>query len=128
MDAMVVANEIATYAKKYNVRSVSMMRDGGMYFQPLLAQQRINAALINFVEYAQSCDELLGAMAGGRLKHSGQKTLNEHINNAAKYAMGEGGWRIGRKNQDGEVLAAVALAMAVHNATPRAPIARIVSA
>jgi phage terminase large subunit-like protein len=128
MDAMIVANEIASYAKKYNVRSVSMMRDGGMYFQPLLAQQRINTALINFVEYGQSCDELLGAMAGGRLKHAGQTTLNEHINNAAKYSMGEGGWRIGRKDQDSEVLAAVALAMAVHHATPRSQIARIVSA
>jgi len=120
-----VAQDIANFAKKYNARSVTMMRDGGMYFQPLLAQQRIITMVMNFVEYAQSCDELLGAMAGGRLKHKGQATLNEHIHNAAKYPTGETGWRIGRKDGESEVMAAVALAMVIHHATPRAPLARI---
>jgi phage terminase large subunit-like protein len=127
MDGMIVAHDIANYAKKYNVRSVSAMRDGGMYFQPLLQEQRVNTMLINFAEYGQSCDELLAAMAGGRLKHSGQETLNNHINNSAKITMNEGSWRIGRKDPESEVLGAVALAMAVHHATPRARIARIVS-
>jgi len=128
MDGMIVAADIANFAKKYNARSVTMLRDGGMYFQPLLAQQRIITMVMNFVEYAQACDELLGAMAGGRLKHKGQATLNEHIHNAAKYQVGETGWRIGRKDAESEVMSAVALAMVVHHATPKAAIARIVSA
>lgn len=128
MDGMIVAQDIANFAKKYQARSVTMMRDGGMYFQPLLAQQRIITMVMNFVEYSQACDELLGAMAGGRLKHKGQATLTEHIHNAAKYPTGETGWRIGRKDAESEVMAAVALAMVVHHATPKASIARIVSA
>jgi len=87
----------------------------------------VNVQLLNFAEYGQSCDELLAAMAGGRLKHSGQETLNNHINNSTKMTMNEGSWRIGRKDPESEVLGAVALAMAVHHATPRARIARIVS-
>ena len=66
--------------------------------------------------YPQSCDELLGAINSGRLKHRNQGELTAQILSAVKFPRGEAGWVIGRRGQ-APVCAAVATALVTHFAT-----------
>ena len=66
--------------------------------------------------YPQSCDELLGAINSGRLKHRNQGELTAQILSAVKFQRGDAGWVIGRRGQ-APVCAAVATALVTHFAT-----------
>jgi hypothetical protein len=48
-------------------------------------------------DYPQACDELLGAINSGRLKHRNQASLTEQILSAVQLRRGDGGWVIGRR-------------------------------
>jgi phage terminase large subunit-like protein len=128
MDAMPIAGEVAEWAKKYSARAVAMLKDGAMHLAPILAQARIPVSVLNFSMYAQACDELLAALSGDRISHAGQPVLTDHMSNVARSPVGEGGWRIARRDANSPVQAAVALALAVHHATPRSTTATIISA
>ena len=125
MDTVPIAGVVADWAKKYNARAVAMLRDGGLHLAPLLTQSRIPVSVIQAPAFAQACDEMLGAMSGGRLVHKGQPVLTEHVANVARVPFGETGWRIGRKDSTSPVQAAVATALVIHHATPRQSTATI---
>lgn len=127
MDAMPIAGEVAKWAKEYSVRNVSMMRDGAAHIAPLLMQSRIPVFVVNMSIFAQGCDETSGALNGGRLKHRGQQLLTDHVAASSRQPLGDSSWRIGRRDAQSSVQAAVALAMAVHQASPKAGVATIVS-
>lgn len=127
MDAMPIAGEVAKWAKEFSVRNVSMMRDGAAHIAPLLQQSRIPVFVVNMAIFAQGCDELVGALSGGRLKHRGQQILTDHVAASSRQPLGDSSWRIGRRDAQSSVQAAVALAMAVHQASPKAGIATVVS-
>ena len=127
MDAMPIAGEVAKWAKEFTVRNVSMMRDGAAHIAPLLQQSRIPVFVVNMSIFAQGCDETVAALNGGRLKHRGQQLLTDHIAASSRQPLGDSSWRIGRRDAQSSVQAAVALAMAVHQASPKAGIATIVS-
>ena len=127
MDVVPIAGAIADWAKKYGVRSVAMLRDGGLHLAPILQQSRIPVSVIQQPVFAQACDEMLAAMNGGRLVHKGQKVLTEHVSNVARVPFGETGWRIGRKDANSPVQAAVAAALVIHHASTKATAATIIS-
>jgi hypothetical protein len=68
-------------------------------------------------DYPQSCDELLGAINSGRLKHRNQASLTEQMLSAVQLRRGDGGWVIGRRASQSAVCAAVASALVTHFAT-----------
>jgi hypothetical protein len=127
MDAMPIAGEVAKWSKEYAVRTVSMMRDGAAHIAPLLQQSRIPVFVVNMSIFAQGCDETVSALNGGRLKHRGQQLLTDHVSASSRQPLGDSSWRIGRRDSQSSVQAAVALAMAVHQASPRTGMATIVS-
>jgi hypothetical protein len=67
--------------------------------------------------YPQACDELLGAINSGRLRHKGQTDLTTQILSAVQLRRGDGGWVIGRRASQAAVCAAVAAALVTHFAT-----------
>ena len=66
--------------------------------------------------YPQSCDELVGAINSGRLKHRGQEELTKQMLSAVALKRNDG-WIIGRRASGSAVCAAVATALATHFAT-----------
>jgi hypothetical protein len=72
---------------------------------------------IDGAEYAQSCDELLGAVTSGRLVHNGQPELTKQILSASRLPYGDGAWVIGRRASKAAVCATVASALVTHYAT-----------
>lgn len=127
MDAMPIAGEVAKWSKEFAVRTVSMMRDGAAHIAPLLQQSRIPVFVVNMSIFAQGCDETVSALNGGRLKHRGQQLLTDHVAASSRQPLGDSSWRIGRRDSQSSVQAAVALAMAVHQASPRTGMATIMS-
>ena len=64
------------------------------------------------------CDEMLGAINSGRLKHTGkQEELTLQMLSAVQLKRGDGGWVIGRRASQSTVCAAVATALVTHFAT-----------
>jgi hypothetical protein len=104
-----------------------MMRDGAAHIAPLLQQSRIPVFVVNMSIFAQGCDETVSALNGGRLKHRGQQLLTDHVAASSRQPLGDSSWRIGRRDSQSSVQAAVALAMAVHQASPRTGMATIMS-
>jgi hypothetical protein len=66
--------------------------------------------------YPQSCDELLGAINSGRLRHVPDNELTTQILSAVQLRRGDSSWVIGRASQSA-VCAAVATALVTHFAT-----------
>jgi hypothetical protein len=126
MDAMPIAGEVAKWAKEYRA-PVAMMRDGAAHVAPLLQQSNIPVHVINMAVFAQACDETAAALNGGRIKHRGQQILTDHVSASSRQPVGDSSWRIGRRDAQSSVQAAVAMAMAVHLASPKATIATIVA-
>jgi hypothetical protein len=126
MDAMPIAGEVAKWAKEFRAQ-VAMMLDGAAHVAPLLQQSNIPVHVINMAVFAQACDETAAALNGGRIKHRGQQTLTDHISASTRQPVGDSSWRIGRRDAQSSVQAAVALAMAVHLASPRSTVATVIS-
>ncbi len=63
--------------------------------------------------FYQACSDLLDAIVNRRLIHNGQDTLVNSINSCAAKET-DAGWRIVRRKSAGDVSAAIALAMCVH--------------
>jgi hypothetical protein len=126
LDAMPIAGEVAKWAKEYRA-PVAMMRDGAAHIAPILQQSHIPVHIVNMAMFAQGCDETVGALSGGRLKHRGQQLLTDHVAASSRQPLGDQSWRIGRRDAQSSVQAAVALAMAVHWASPNAVMAQVVS-
>lgn len=116
IDIVEIARAVAEWARIYQVRSVGFLRNGGMHLAPVLQQHRIPVSILTVSQYAQACDELLAAMSGRRLVHSGQPELTQQIANVVKSPMGDA-WIIGRKDRTSQVVAAVCAALVTHFAT-----------
>jgi hypothetical protein len=115
LDDRAIANDIAPYCRKYPIEYV-------LYSQRAAGSiaTRLRPAGIPIFDmdssYPQSCDELLGAINSGRLKHKNQGELTAQILSAVKFQRGEAGWVIGRRGST-PVCAAVATALVTHFAT-----------
>ena len=116
LDDKEIANELADYARKYNVENVLYSRRTSGAVAARLAPAGIPIHDMDS-DYPQSCDELLGAINSGRLRHRGQSALTEQILSAVQLRRGDGGWVIGRRASQSAVCAAVATALVTHFAT-----------
>ena len=63
--------------------------------------------------FYQACSDLLDSIVNRRLIHAGQTSLVDSINSCAAKET-DAGWRIVRRKSAGDVSAAIALAMVVH--------------
>ena len=115
LDDKAIANDAAVYARKYPIEYLLYSRrtSGAV-------AARMQPAGIPIFEmdsaYPQSCDELLGSINSGRLKHRGQEELTKQMLSAVALKRNDG-WIIGRRASGQAVCAAVATALATHFAT-----------
>jgi hypothetical protein len=115
LDDREIANEAAKYCRKYPIEHLlySKRTSGAV------ASRLQPAGIPTFdmdANYPQSCDELLGAINSGRLRHRGQSELTMQMLSAVQLRRGDGGWVIGRR-ASGVVCSAVATALVTHFAT-----------
>ena len=115
LDDREIANDAAKYCREYPIEHLLYSRrtSGAV-------AARMQPAGIPILDmdgdYPQSCDEMLGAINSGRLKHRGQSELTTQMLSAVQLRRGDGGWVIGRR-ASGVVCAAVATALVTHFAT-----------
>jgi hypothetical protein len=80
LDDKAMANDVAEWVRKYPVQLVAYSARTASAVAARLAPAGIRVEPIDGLDYAQSCDELLGAISSQRLAHSGQEELTKrHI-------------------------------------------------
>jgi hypothetical protein len=116
LDDRAIANDAASYCRKYPIEYLLYSRRTS---GAVAARMQPAGIPIHDMDsdYAQSCDELLGAINSQRLKHRNQASLTEQILSAVQLRRGDGGWVIGRRASGTAVCAAVASALVTHFAT-----------
>jgi hypothetical protein len=116
LDDRAIANDAASYCRKYPIEYLLYSRRTS---GAVAARMQPAGIPIHDMDsdYPQSCDELLGAINSGRLKHRNQALLTEQILSAVQLRRGDGGWVIGRRASGTAVAAAVASALVTHFAT-----------
>jgi len=116
LDDREIANDAAKYCREYPIEYLLYSRrtSGAV-------AARLQPAGIPILDmdgdYPQSCDMLLGAINGGRLRHRGQPELTTQMLSAVQLRRGDGGWVIGRRASQSAVCAAVATALVTFYAT-----------
>lgn len=117
LDDKAIANDIAPYARKFPIENVLYSKRTSGAVASRLQPAGIPVYDMDS-EYPQSCDEMLGAINSGRLKHSGkQQELTTQMLSAVQLRRGDGGWVIGRRASQAAVCASVATALVTHFAT-----------
>jgi hypothetical protein len=115
LDDRAIANDAASYCRKYPIEYLLYSRRTSAAIAARLQPAGIPIHDMDS-DYPQACDELLGAINSGRLKHRNQASLTEQMLSAVQLRRGDGGWVIGRR-ASGTVAAAVASALVTHFAT-----------
>lgn len=121
VDDLVIAQDVAKWARTYSARAVAFDRWTGAAIASRLATAGIPVGDVSGAAFAQACDETLAAMVNGRLVHTGQPVLTDHMNACARKSLADGGWRIVRRGSGGYISAACALVMVAHYAATPAP-------
>ena len=116
LDDRAIANDAAAYCRKYPIEYLLYSRRTSGAVAARLQPAGIPIHDMDS-DYPQSCDELLGAINSGRLKHRNQAGLTEQMLSAVQLRRGDGGWVIGRRASQSAVCAAVAAALCTHYAT-----------
>ncbi len=117
LDDKAIANEIGDYVRQYPTELVAFSRKTASAIAARLAPAGIHTEAIDGALYGQACDEFLGAVTSGRLRHKNQAELTKQIVAAARLPQGDGGWIIGRRASGSIVTATVATALVSHFAT-----------
>jgi len=116
LDDRDIANDAAKYCRDYSIEYLLYSRrtSGAV-------AARMQPAGIPIFDmdsaYPQSCDEMLGAINSGRLKHRGQSELTTQMLSAVQLRRGDGGWVLGRRASQSAIPACVATALVSHFAT-----------
>lgn len=116
LDDKAIANDLAVYARKYQVENVLYSRRTSGAVAARLAPAGIPIFDMD-ADYPQSCDEMLGAINSGRLRYRPNKELTAQMLSAVQLRRGDGGWVIGRRASQSAVCASVATALVTHFAT-----------
>jgi hypothetical protein len=116
LDDRAIANDAASYCRRYPIEYLLYSRRTS---GAVAARMQPAGIPIHDMDsdYPQACDELLGAINSGRLKHRNQAALTEQMLSAVQLRRGDGGWVIGRRASGTAVAAAVASALVTHFAT-----------
>ena len=113
IDELKMAIEVNEWAMKYKPRLICFDKYATMTVAERLALSGHKTQDMSGQVFYQACSDLLDAIVHQRLVHSGQQSLVDSINNCAAKET-DFGWRIVRRKSAGDVSAAIALAMAVH--------------
>jgi hypothetical protein len=116
LDDRAIANDAAYYCRKYPIEYLLYSRKTSGAVAARLQPAGIPIFDMDSA-YPQSCDELLGAINSGRLRHRSQPELTVQMLSAVQLRRGDGGWVIGRRASQAAVCAAVATALVTHFAT-----------
>ncbi len=116
LDDKAIANDLATYARKYQVENVLYSRRTSGAVAARLAPAGIPIFDMDQA-YPQACDEMLGAINSGRLRYKPNQELTAQMLSAVQLRRGDGGWVIGRRASQSVVCASVAVALCTHFAT-----------
>jgi len=117
LDDRQMANDIADWVRKFPTQLVAYSKRTAGAVASRLKPAGIQIADIDGLDYAQSCDEFLSAVASGRVIHAGNEELTKQVLSAVKLPFGDGGWIMGRKISNAIICGAVACSMAGHFAT-----------
>lgn len=117
LDDKTIANEVADYVRSYPTEIIGYSKRTASAIAARLAPAGIPTEAIDGALYGQTCDEFLGAITSGRLRHKNQAELTKQVISAARLPQGDGGWVIGRRASGSVVTATVAAALASHYAT-----------
>jgi len=123
VDELEIAKQIHAWCQKYRPRSVLYDKYTTATVADRLAQSGIMVADCSGQKFYQACSDLKDSFDNSQLVHSGQESLVDSLNNCAS-KQNDSGWRIIRRKSAGDVTAAIALAMVVHEmkkplATPK---------
>ena len=113
VDELKIAVEVNEWARKYRPRLICFDKYTTMTVAERLALSGQKIQDMSGLVFYQACSDLLEAIVHQRLIHSGQESLVDAINNSAAKET-DAGWRIVRRKSAGDVSAAIALAMVVH--------------
>lgn len=116
LDDKAIANDLATYARKYSTEYVLYSRRTAGAVAARLAPAGIPIYDMD-QSYPQACDEMLGAINSGRLRYKPNPDLTAQMLSAVQLRRGDGGWVIGRRASNAIVCGAVATALVTHFAT-----------
>jgi phage terminase large subunit-like protein len=116
LDDKAIANDAANYCRKYSIEHVLYSKRTSGAVAARLIPAGIPVLDMD-ADYPQSCDELLGAINSGRLRHRNQSELTTQMLSAVQLRRGDSSWVIGRRASQAAVCAAVATALVTHFAT-----------
>jgi len=113
VDELKIAVEVNEWARKYRPRLICFDKYTSMSVAERLTLTGQKLEDMSGQVFYQACGDLLDAIVNRRLIHSGQQSLVDSMNNCAAKEV-DSGWRIVRRKSAGDVSAAIALAMVVH--------------
>ena len=113
VDELKIAIEVNEWARKYKPRMICFDKYTSMSVAQRLALSGQKIEDMSGQVFYQACSDLLDAIVNRRLIHNGQDELVNSINSCAAKET-DAGWRIVRRKSAGDVTAAIALAMCVH--------------
>lgn len=116
LDDKAIANDLAAYARKFQLEYVLYSRRTSGAVAARLAPAGIPIFDMD-AAYPQACDEMLGAINSRRLRYRPNKELTAQMLSAVQLRRGDGGWVIGRRASQSVVCASVAVALCTHFAT-----------
>lgn len=125
IDEIKMASDIHEWAMKYRPAVIAYDKYATASIAQRLSQSGHKLVDNSGQQFYQSCGELADALANLRLVHSGQPEWVAHMNNCAAKT-NDAGWRIVRRKSAGDVTAAIATAMVVHELSKPMSVARIV--
>lgn len=128
LDDMLIAQEVAKWARAYNVEIIAFDKWTAGNIASRLASARFPVADFSGSLFAQGCDETLSAMNSGRLVHDMSDDLVSHFNGCARKQTADGAWRVVRKGSTQYISAACASIMAIHHLSKPRRVAQIYSA
>jgi phage terminase large subunit-like protein len=113
VDELKIAAEVHEWARKYRPRLICYDKYTSMSVAQRLALSGHKIEDMSGQVFYQACSDLLDSIVNRRIMHSGQQSLVDSINSCAAKET-DAGWRIVRRKSAGDVSAAIALAMCVH--------------
>ena len=112
IDEVKMASDVNEWARKYHPHIICFDKYATQSIATRLEQSGWRMQDVSGQAFYQACSDLSDSMANGRMVHSGQADLVQHLNNCAAKT-NDAGWRIIRRKSAGDVTAAISLAMVV---------------
>jgi len=113
IDELKMAADIKGWWDKYRPQMLCYDKYATASIASRLAQSGCKVVDMSGQIFYTACGDLLEAIVNNRITHSGQSELVASMNNCGA-KLSDAGWRIVRRKSAGDVSAAIALAMVVH--------------